>query len=96
MLTSRDLEILRAVSHYHHLHIGQIKLLLFPGNSNAQAMHNRLRLLFDHGFHVLLQTNSQTCAQNIRRFLMGVDGTDLVWVTNVNQATSATITSGVI
>ena len=34
---------------------GQIKRLLFPGNSDAQAARNRLRLLYDHGFLGRLQ-----------------------------------------
>ncbi len=45
-------------------------------------------------FTVLFQTSSEKRARNIRRGLMGISGTNLVWVTAVQQVTAETILFG--
>jgi hypothetical protein len=48
------------------------------------------------GFVVLLQTNSKKRAENIRHFLTGVDGAELVWITDAGQVTQETIATAPI
>lgn len=47
-------------------------------------------------FTVLLQTNSKKRAENIRHHLTGVDGTELVWITDANQVSQNTVASGAV
>jgi hypothetical protein len=48
------------------------------------------------GFVVLFQTNSKKRADNIRHFLTGVDGAELVWITDASQVTQETIATAPI
>jgi hypothetical protein len=45
---------------------------------------------------VLLQTNSRKRADNIRHFLTGVDGAELVWIADAGQVTQETIATAPI
>lgn len=47
-------------------------------------------------FVVLLQTNSAKRAENIRHFLTGVDGAELVWITDASQVKQDTIATSPI
>jgi len=50
VLTDRDLEILKAVNRYRYLRTGQIKRLVFPGNTTEQSARRRLKYLFHNGY----------------------------------------------
>ncbi len=50
VLTDRDLEIFRVVNRYRYLRTGQIKRLVFPGNTTEQSTRRRLKYLFHNGY----------------------------------------------
>lgn len=63
------------------------------------AIYKDRGLVSRHGvadFRVLFQTNTEQRAQSIRRFLTGVDGTELVWITAAAQVTQDTIVTSPI
>lgn len=51
---------------------------------------------FDKNFVVLLQINSKKRAENIRHFLTGIDGAELVWITDTSQVKQETIATSPI
>lgn len=50
VLTSRDVEILKAINRYRYLRTGQVKTLLFRQNSDMQPVRRRLRGLFQNAY----------------------------------------------
>lgn len=48
------------------------------------------------GFTVLLQTNSKKRAENIRHHLTGVDGSELVWISEAGQVNQETVATSPI
>ncbi len=49
-LTDRDVEILAALNRYRYLRTGQIKRLVFPGNTTLQSTRRRLKYLYHHHY----------------------------------------------
>lgn len=57
-----------------------------------QGVHKEFAIV--GSFTVILQTSSEKRASNLRRGLMGLSGTHLVWITGVQQVTVDTVLFG--